>query len=463
MNRGVVGALVMGLVAVPLLARPVYADAPAATDGAVSPKRPIPLYDGRPPEPTPVGEYFLGVPRFILAPPYLVEEYVLRRPLSVAIPAAEQIDLFTRVYDFFVFGRDHKAGILPVGFAEFDFNPSVGVYAFWDDAGWSGNNLALHTEAWPTDWFAASVRERIAFGNDRTLQLGVWETHRPDKVFYGVGPTTLEAYQSRYALQKLEASAAYEWRFWRSSRIETMVGVRDVSVSNGHFDGDPNLTTEASTGAFAVPYGFGKEYTAEANRIIAAFDTRAAESRRGSGIRLELDAEQGNDVRSSPSSGWLRYGATAAAYVDLTGHRRVLGVSLMTQMADPLGPEPVPFTELVYLGGDHPMRGFFNSRLLGRSAAVATASYAWPIGPWIDGDFQLAVGNVFGEHLQGFDAGLLRFSGAFGLSIGGFQTKSAMGAEDAPIELLIGVGSETFDQGGQIDSLRVMAGVPFSF
>ncbi len=102
-------------------------------------------------------------------------------------------------------------------------------------------------------------------------------------------------------------------------------------------------------------------------------------------------------------------------------------------------------------------------RLLGRSAAVATASYAWPIGPWVDGDLQLAVGNVFGEHLSGFDPGLLRFSGTFGLSIGGRQKTAIMGSQDAPLQIIIGIGSETFDHGGQIDSLRLTAGVPLSF
>jgi hypothetical protein len=62
---------------------------------------------------------------------------------------------------------------------------------------------------------------------------------------------------------------------------------------------------------------------------------------------------------------------------------------------------------------------------------------------------------VFSAHLAGFDAGLLRFSGAFGLSVAGLQ--------DAPLELLFGLGSETFDHGGQIDSVRVSLGVPHTF
>jgi hypothetical protein len=101
--------------------------------------------------------------------------------------------------------------------------------------------------------------------------------------------------------------------------------------------------------------------------------------------------------------------------------------------------------------------------MLGRSAAAATLSYCWPIGPWLDGDLQVAVGNVFGKRLAGFDTDLLRFSGAIGLSIGGFRKSAVMGSQDAPIELLLGVGSETFAHGGQIDSFRLLLGMPHAF
>ena len=455
------GALLGILVA---LAPPLPARADTGDDATSgSPKRAVPAYDGRDPPPRSITDDLLGVPRLLLAPPYLVNEYVLRRPLSVAIPAAEASDFFTKAYDFFLFAPGHKGGILPIGFVEFDFNPSVGIYAFWDDAGFKGNDLALHMEAWPTDWFAGNLTHRVRFAHGQAIQFRLSEVHRPDKLFFGVGPTTLESSESRYALQGFEGDVSYEWQFWRSSRVQASVGVRDVRVSDGSFGDDPSVTVEAATGAFALPMGFGVPYTAEHNRLIAAIDTRVPEARRGSGVRFELDLDEGNDAHDAPLSGWIRYGATATGYLDLTGHRRVIALSVAAEMADSVGPGELPFTELVSLGGDHLMRGFYSGRLLGESAAVATASYSWPIAPWIDGDLQLALGNVFGEHLSGLDARLLRFSGAMGFSLGGSAKNGVMGSEDAPLELLLGIGSETFEQGGQVDAVRVMAGVPVSF
>ena len=97
------------------------------------------------------------------------------------------------------------------------------------------------------------------------------------------------------------------------------------------------------------------------------------------------------------------------------------------------------------------MQGFYPGRMVGRSGAVGTLRYSWPIGPWVSGSLQAAVGNVFGDHLDGFDTKLLRFSGAFGL-----QTDSS---PDSNFDVVIGFGTETFEHGAQIDSIRVALGI----
>ena len=128
-----------------------------------------------------------------------------------------------------------------------------------------------------------------------------------------------------------------------------------------------------------------------------------------------------------------------------------MSLSVQTLFSDPIGTRAVPFTELVSLGGDDaPMPGFWVGRLIDRSAAVATLRYRWPIGPWLDGSMQAAVGNVFGEHLDDFQTRLLRFSGALGLE--------SDSSPDSNFQFLIGFGTETFDHGGQVDSFRLAFG-----
>jgi hypothetical protein len=457
------------LAAVTLLARPARAGPAESTpvpSGASSPRRDVPDYGGRGPEPTTAGEVALWVPRVLLSPLYFVTEYVVRRPLAVAIPAAEKADLPRKVYDFFTFGPEHKAGFAPVGFLEFGFNPSVGIYSFWNDAFFAGHQLSLHAEAWPTQWYAASLNERIRIDSDKTVQFAVSELRRPDRVFYGLGPDALQSHQSRYTQQTVDAGGVVRWHFWRQSRIEAAAGMRVADITTGHYGTDPSLPEEAATGAFSLPYGFDRGYAAEYNRLDAVLDSRRAwppfgqqattpDKVPGSGVHIELVGEQGSDVRRSPASGWIRYGGTAGGYLDLNQHGRVLGVAVTTIFADPLGAGQIPFTELATLGGDGPMRGYYPGRLFDRSAAAAAVHYLWPVAPWLGGSIETAVGNVFDAHLSGFRVQRLRFSGAIALS--------TLGAGDYPVELLVGCGSETFDHGGQLDSFRVNLSVNHGF
>ena len=409
----------------------LYADVAPAP----SPKRELPDYDNRGPEPTTAGDVLIWIPRILFAPIYFVTEYVLRWPLGVGISAAERSDLPREIYDFFIFGPDHKAGIAPIGFIDFGFNPSVGIFAFWDDAFEKGHNIRFHGTAWTGGWLAGVLQDRIPIGAKDSLNLNFVGIRRPDYVFYGIGPRTREGYKSRYGEDRLEANALFDIPLWRESRIQASSGIRDASIYHGHFSGDPSLEVHAARGVFPIPYGFGRGYTAQTNSLLAAFDTRVPRPAPGSGVRIEASGEQGSDVRRTPDSGWIRYGASAAGFLDLDGHNRVLSLSVTAKFVDPLGHSPIPFTELVSLGGNEPMRGFYPGRLVDRSATTATLHYRWPIWVWLDGSLQAAVGNVFGDHLDGWKASLMRFSGAVGIE--------SVGTPDNSLEVLLGMGSET--------------------
>src|SRR5262245_25300204 len=100
----------------------------ASARAADPPKRQLPDYDGRGGAPTSPGRKALWLPRVLLSPLYFVSEYVVRRPLGYAITAAERAELPAALYDFFAFGPDHKAGVVPIALLDFGFEPSVGLY-----------------------------------------------------------------------------------------------------------------------------------------------------------------------------------------------------------------------------------------------------------------------------------------------------------------------------------------------
>ena len=422
-----------------------------AGDDRVSPKREVPDYDGRGAPPVTATDVALVPVRLVLSPLYIVSE-MIRQPIGGLVIAAERAELPRKAYDFFAFGPDHSIGIVPVGFVAFGLNPSVGLYSFWNDALVPGHDMRLHLEAWPTDWYSATLTDRWRLDAERdTLQLRGVAVQRPDEPFYGIGPASRQADQSRYAEVRGEGQLSLQVHGWRASSIVAAVGARGVKVSAGHFDNDPSIDVRARMGAFELPVGFGGSYAGPTGRLYAALDTRESESAVESGVRVEAQTSGGSDLASG--NAWLRYGAVASGMLDLDGHGRLVDVSIAGLFADPTSSAPMPFTELVTLGGEIWMTGYLPGRLVDRSAAVAALDYRWPIAAAVDATLHAAVGNVFGPHLDGFDMGLLRFSGGLGIT-----TRS-----DPPLEIIIGFGTDTFDAGGTVQSGRISFGVPQHF
>ena len=428
--------------------------ASANEESPQSPKRAVPDYDGRGPDPSNTDGAGTWTARVLLSPLYLTSEWIIRRPLGGLMTAAERADLPNKLYDFFTFGPNHDMGFYPVGFAAFGFLPSVGVYAFWNNAFVEKNDVRLHVETWPGDWFYASMSDRYTMGEGSWLRVRASALTRPDMTFYGIGPSTLESARSRFTERRFDANATLDDHFWRSSELQGVVGVRKVETSHGHFGSDPSVEVAAANGAYPLPWGFDRDYLAPYVSLNLALDTRKPRGSR-TGVRVEAYGEEGVDLQHDATSSWVRYGATLAAHVDTTGTGRVLSLKGGVLFADPMSSDSqVPFTELVTLGGEKWMRGYFPGRLVDRSAAIVELSYAWPVAASFEATIHADVGNVFGPHLDGFKPELLRFSGSLGLA-----SKLA----NPPFEFVIGFGTETFQHGGQVDSIRLAVGVPLSF
>ena len=178
------------------------------------------------------------------------------------------------------------------------------------------------------------------------------------------------------------------------------------------------------------------------------------ESRQRSGVRLDVSTEESVDLANSPASGWLRYGGTLGGFVDLMEGGRFLSLSFTGVLVDPLGERAVPFAQLADLGGGRKMPGLRSGRLADRSSAVVDLRYTWPIWLALRGSLQAGLGNVFGPHFEGIRPGRARLSTALGL-----ETNS----RDNIFQALIGFGTETFESGAELDSIRFVLGVRDGF
>jgi len=417
-----------------------------------SPKRAMPDYDGRGAAKTSAGEVALWFPRVAFAPVYFVTELLIRRPLGFFITTAEKNQWPQAVRDFFVFGPDKKAGVAPTAFLDFGFRASVGIYAFWDDLLGKDNHLRLHATTLGKDWLQGAIADRFPVGDSSVVDLRIEGAHRPDSLFAGLGPRTHERDRVRYGIDRFMARPVFETTWWRGSRLSTEAGVRYMEFRDDACCDERSLVTEARAGRRTLPPGF-EGYTAVYQRGEITVDTREARPADQTGLRLELEAEHGSDVRRS-SSNWIRYGGSFGGFLDIKNNR-TLSLSVTTLFVDPISRGPIPFTEQIVLGGSGPMRGYLYGRLTDRSAAIATLKYRWPIWAFLDGTLQVATGNVFGPQLQDFKLSLLRASGAIGIE--------SIGSPDHTFELLVGAASETFESGGSIDSFRLLFGTNRGF
>ena len=418
-----------------------------------SPRRAVPDYDGREDETT-AGDVLLWVPRVVLYPAYLVSEYLIRRPLGVAVVAFEQADVIAELKNIFTFGPNNNIGVVPTALIDFGFRASAGVYFFYDDLGVPGNDLRVHAATGGADWQRLTIADRIPVDDQAYVKLRAEGWNRPDSLFAGIGARSLESGSARYQSTSVDTSVSFHLDFSEGNTLDASMGSKSIRFG-GTCCSDPTVPAMVRLGRYPTPPGFDEGYTSYRQRLELGLDSRDPLPAPGTGVRLELAAEHDFDLERPQKSRWVRYGGTLGGFLDLTGQHRVLGLSVATELADPLEDEEVPFTELATLGGERPMRGFRAGRLIGRSAIAATLEYRYPIWAFVDGSAQVSVGNVFDEHLRDFDPDLLRCSFVFGLR--------TTGSLDHSFDILIGSATETFEQGAELQDVRFLFGASRGF
>jgi hypothetical protein len=446
-------------------------------------ERSVPDYDGRE-DPTTAGDVLIWVPRILVSPLYLVSEFVVRRPLGALVTWAEKNHVPERVVDALTFGEDRQGGIVPTGLIDFGFRPSVGLYFFYNrwiphnDLRIPHNDLRIRGAVGIGDlkWLSLSIRNRYVIADDERIAIGGLFLRRPDWVFHGLGPESPDT-EYRFSATTLQGDLTYEKRLWRRSNLSTLVGVRSTTFDPDEFCcDDDSVATGVRLGDLAEPPGMADGYTLLRTGLEFDLDSRHLReplvSREysdfkpppGSGVRLDLRAEYDAGLgRYRPFTNapleryeFVKYGASLTGFWDVNGDQRVLSLSGIVDFADPVREDgQIPFSEQVSLGGARPMRGFLTGRLLDRSAAVGRFIYTWPVWVWLDGALGYELGNVFGEHLSGFELDKLRSSFGFGLR--------SNTSEDHLFELLLAFGTETIGDGMAVENVRFVLGATSGF
>lgn len=411
---------------------------------------------GGPPQETTAGDVAAWPLRVVLFPLFLVNEFLLRRPIGALVKAAESGEWVDELTEFFTFGDRKQVTIFPSALFDFGLKPSVGFNASWKYLGHDANTAKLHFGTWGPDWIALKGSDTFELSKTERVFFEGTLVRRRDNPYFGIGPRSSQDDKARYASTVSELAIGYAADFWRSSSIRSRAGSRTLLFQEGTCCGDDSVYDAFTAGRFTAP-GYGQGYAGAFQRVELVIDSRKPRPAPGGGFRVEgheesvfpLDAASDAERRS-----WVKYGGSVGAAVDVTGTQRVVSLEVAAELADPLSGS-IPFPDQVVLGGDSRMSGYLRGRLVDRSAAVATLQYRWPIWVFLDGTINATLGNVWGVGFESFDVKASRLSSAIGVR--------SNADRDSGFELLFGVGSDPLDEGFSISSFRLLVGSHHGF
>ncbi len=279
--------------------------------------------------------------------------------------------------------------------------------------------------------------------------IDAWQ--RPDYLFMGIGPYAQPDEIARYGRRFIDGMAEVRIRPYRSSQVRVLAGVsaNEFYDTLAFEDDEVGLRDGVARGFFqGIPPGYDDGYFAYRQRLELAFDSRQRPPEDAGGVRIAGHAELGVDLNRPLDRRWVRWGGALGGYWDVD-HGRTLGAWGSIEMANTLGTEPVPFTELPDLAVLGRMPGFRNGWILGPSAVAFGVDYAFPIAPWLDGFVAASTGAAYGPNFEAFDVGLFRMSYALGVRAG---------SPDQPFVFQVGMGTAAFQEGGEPQVFRLTFG-----
>lgn len=249
--------------------------------------------------------------------------------------------------------------MIPTALIDFGLRTSGGIYFFYDDFLTKNNQLRVNAATGGRDWLRLTVADRIPVDNHAHVKLRFEASTRPDQLFYGIGPRSLERSHSIYALTAYDGSALFHLEPAPYLLVEAQAGVRSMK-----FGALPTAARRQSSCA--------RPSTARPSPTSARLHGRAPEPLRGPRLAQAAPrSRDGHPLRRQPGAR-LRSARPRAepldqvrrrvgGYLDLDGNNRVLSLSLTTRFVDPTGPAELPFTELVALGGDQVLFGYLRT------------------------------------------------------------------------------------------------------
>ncbi|CAN5787622.1 hypothetical protein BH11MYX2_BH11MYX2_02110 [soil metagenome] len=417
----------------------------------LTPKRPVPVYDGRAEEGTSGFDVLHTAGRVVLFPAYIAVNYGIRWPIGKLITWVEGSHGVKHFVNAWFLGPpSKKPQFLPIAFYDFGFQSSLGVRMLWENGfATPGSKFSLKLGFGGRDFYRADVAVRLAL----PYRLRAWGEfsirHRDDQQFYGIGPRSPDAAAARYADTRGSVMFAFGW-----NQLNAFVQSAATAATTSHFNDDPSIEDQVAAGRIdRLPAGYNELLISQRAGVRIALDSRSSKQIE-SGGRLDATIER---VHNTDYGNWTHYDIRAggALKLDKVGEH-LLDIRARIELIEAAHLDQVPFMELASIGGTANLRGFAHGRGRDASSVELMVDYQWPLAAWLDATLYAAAGNVFGENLGGFYAGQLRGSLGLGLGLAGLTA-------ERQIELWSALGFEPFDQGIDISNFRLVLGYSYDY
>ena len=373
-------------------------------------------YDGRVHRPG-LRDDLLAVPRIVLAPLRLTFK-ALAVPVHHLLDWDEVKHVHEKIWAALT-TRDGLIGVRPSFQYSISFAPVIGLRFFDRKLLGPRTDFSATAMTGGIDIFYGEVSAR-PLPPDRAIEVTVNATYnkRNDQVFTGIGYAsenhqTIQTTPSRYAIDALDAGGRLTWiaRPGLFFDVDTGFGLRRFGNGREIAGEKPiaevyclrDLAGQCIPGTVdpvQVP-GFHEGTQFFRGGVTLRADSRDNSYMPSSGALVEIGADWSHGLGSDRSD-YARMHAATSAVLDLWQRSRTLVFRIEANDLEPIGYAPVPFSEMIVLGGPDTFRGFRPGRFRNFSSLFTGVEYRWPIWMWMDATVFGEYGGVFGRGFEGF-------------------------------------------------------------
>jgi Omp85 superfamily domain len=248
-------------------------------------------------------------------------------------------------------------------------------------------------------WAAASIRRywateaRLTFPKlaNNHLLLETWAAHRdyPQEDFFGIGPASLRARRTNYAIRSDIFGARAGVRPARAVLVGAGLEYSTPRLGEGKDTTVPSIET-----IFSPLTAPGLDQTADYLRSTGFLEIDYREpknARKGGWYRVDFSHV---DDRTTGQFTHNRVNVDVRQFVGFLSGRRVLAARLFVSASDTEAGQVLPFYLMPTLGGNDTLRGYREYRFRGPDAILAQGEYRWEIWSGLDAALFYDTGKV---------------------------------------------------------------------